>query len=162
MNGKYCSRSCAAKWRCSQGIGGRQKGPSKLCVVCKVHPVNRNSVRCCSSKCYGIFKKERLLLRWKDGKISGNVGYGRGLAVSPSIRRYLIEKSDNRCSVCGWCEIHPITKKVPLTIDHIDGNSQNSSEENLRVLCPNCHSLTPSYGGLNRGRGRESTQTGVG
>jgi predicted HNH restriction endonuclease len=39
-------------------------------------------------------------------------------------------------------------------MDHIDGNSDNNTEENLRLICPNCHALTPSHKGRNRGRGR--------
>lgn len=37
----------------------------------------------------------------------------------------------------------------------IDGDFRNCSEENLTVLCPNCHSLTPTFMSLNRGNGRD-------
>ncbi len=47
--------------------------------------------------------------------------------------------------------------KWDLEIDHIDGNSDNNSEENLRLVCPNCHSLTSTYRGTNRGNGRNIT-----
>lgn len=57
-------------------------------------------------------------------------------------------------SVCGWNKINPVTKVVPLEIDHIDGNSENNKEENLRLICPNCHSLTSSFRNLNKGKGR--------
>ncbi len=49
---------------------------------------------------------------------------------------------------------NPVTGKVPLEIDHIDGDSENNKEENLRLICPNCHSLTPSFRNLNKGKGR--------
>ena len=49
------------------------------------------------------------------------------------------------------------TNTLPLEIDHIDGNSENNSEENLRLICPNCHSLTANYRGANRGNGRNIT-----
>jgi len=38
-----------------------------------------------------------------------------------------------------------LNKKIPLELDHIDGNSSNNILSNLRLLCPNCHSLTPTY-----------------
>ena len=50
-------------------------------------------------------------------------------------------------------EINPFTKTLPLEIDHIDGNWKNNRPENLCVLCPNCHSLTPTHKGANRGSG---------
>ena len=46
---------------------------------------------------------------------------------------------------------------VYTDIDHIDGNSENNSENNLRLICPNCHSLTATYRGANRGHGRNIT-----
>lgn len=78
-----------------------------------------------------------------------------GEGISTWLRKYIIEKFNNKCSLCGWSEINKSTGKVPVQIDHIDGNYKNNSEENLRLLCPNCHSLTPTYGALNKGRGRE-------
>jgi 5-methylcytosine-specific restriction endonuclease McrA len=50
--------------------------------------------------------------------------------------------------------VHPQTGRIPLEIDHIDGDSGHNTEGNLRLLCPNCHSLTPSYRNLNKGNGR--------
>jgi hypothetical protein len=51
------------------------------------------------------------------------------------------------CSGCGLSE----WRGKPLTIhlDHIDGNKQDSRIENLRMLCPNCHSQTPTFAGRN-------------
>ena len=41
-------------------------------------------------------------------------------------------------------------------MEHIDGNSENNNIENLELLCPNCHSLTPTFGALNKGKGRKN------
>lgn len=49
----------------------------------------------------------------------------------------------------GWGEINPITNESPLHVHHIDGDATNNSEENLQLLCPNCHSLTENFGRLN-------------
>jgi predicted HNH restriction endonuclease len=50
--------------------------------------------------------------------------------------------------------MNPYSKKIPLEVEHIDGNYMNSKEENLTLLCPNCHSLTSTAKGANRGNGR--------
>lgn len=73
---------------------------------------------------------------------------------SPFLKKYLIWKYGERCSSCGWEQRNIKTGKVPVEIEHIDGDWQNNHLSNLRLLCPNCHSLTPTYRALNRGRGR--------
>jgi RNase P subunit RPR2 len=90
---------------------------------------------------------------WKKGKAHGNIGI-TVRNISPHLKKYLLEKFGNKCLVCGWKERHPVTGLVPLEVDHVDGNSENNIEENLRLICPNCHALTPFYKNLNRGKGR--------
>lgn len=70
--------------------------------------------------------------------------------ISKYIRRYLFEKYDCKCQKCGWGEKNIMTNYVPLQIHHKDGNYANNSEENLQLLCPNCHSLTETFGRLNK------------
>lgn len=55
----------------------------------------------------------------------------------------------NYCEHCGWAE-KTIDGYTPLELDHINGDRHDNRIENLRILCPNCHSLTPTY----RGRGK--------
>ena len=57
--------------------------------------------------------------------------------------------------MCGWGEENPYTHNIPLEVHHKDGNYQNNNEDNLQVLCPNCHSLTDTYKGLNRDSRRD-------
>jgi len=53
-----------------------------------------------------------------------------------------------RCEECGWAEK---TKdgRLPLELDHINGDASDNRLNNLRVLCPNCHSLKPTHRGRN-------------
>ena len=123
------------------------------CIVCGTRP-KRSSYRFCSNKCQLEYQYHRYIERWKCGEVDG----GRGINtrnISQHIKRYLREKYGEVCSKCGWSERHPVTTTVPLEIDHVDGNAENNVESNLRLLCPNCHSLTPRFRNLNVGAGRE-------
>ena len=74
----------------------------------------------------------------------------KSINFSNTIRKYLLEKYNNKCQKCGWSEINPFTNKVPLHVHHKDGDCTNNNEDNLELLCPNCHSLTENFGSLNK------------
>lgn len=55
------------------------------------------------------------------------------------------------CELCGWCERAP-DGRIPVELDHMNGDKTDNRLENLRILCPNCHSLQPTHRGLNQQR----------
>lgn len=65
-------------------------------------------------------------------------------AKTHHLRRALLEIGrEYACSLCGislWQD-----QPIVLHVDHIDGHAENCLAENLRFICPNCHSQTPSY-----------------
>lgn len=93
------------------------------------------------------------IVSWKSGVNDG--GRGKNTRnLSQNVIRYIHDKYSHKCARCSWSQINPTTSKVPLEIDHIDGDSENNHESNLILLCPNYHSLTPTYKNSNGGRGR--------
>ena len=104
----------------------------------------------CSNKCQQDAPHRERVAKWLAGEISGNYG----VQVADFVRRHLIETRGAHCEECGWNRVNTTTKRIPLTVSHTDGNWRNTVVGNLKLLCPNCHALTPTYGGANRGSGR--------
>jgi hypothetical protein len=127
---KFCKSSCSASYH-NTGKS-RSKSLQKYCLTCG-SPVKPRNIYCndaCFRKSYPKPKTHRL------------------------IRRDIIKNRGAKCEKCGWSEVNPFTKTVPIVLNHIDGNSENFEDSNLELLCPNCDSLTATYKGLNRGNGR--------
>lgn len=71
--------------------------------------------------------------------------YGRG-----GLKRKLFEAGlkKNICEVCGIKDWND--RPIQMQLDHIDGNTYNHSLDNLRMICPNCHSQTDTFCGKNK------------
>ena len=118
----------------------------RICKNCgKV--LNRKQMFYCSNECKIEYEQKEYISNWKAGLEDGLKGeYG----LSLRIRKYLFGTRGCKCELCGWGEINPYTNTIPLEIHHKDGNYLNNSEENLQVLCPNCHSLTETFKSHNK------------
>lgn len=134
----FCSISCSNSFHKKKNI--------KKCENCNTEIKGaRHYSRFCCRRCYIEYnKKEREKLI-----IKGNV------KDYSSSKKYLIEVKGEKCEICGWDQKNKVTGKVPIQIDHINGLSEDNRIENLRLLCPNCHSLTETFGSLNKGNGRK-------
>lgn len=141
----FCSHSCAASFN----NRNRLKKSLKKCLYCN-NTISKNSKSdFCSLDCRTTYLNNKKIDLWKnDNTVVSSESCPRWL------RRYLIEKADHSCERCGWSVKNEFTGKIPLQIHHKDGNFRNYSEDNLEILCPNCHSLTENYGSRNIGSGR--------
>lgn len=64
-------------------------------------------------------------------------------------RLFRSKMKPEHCEECKWAK-HSVDGYLPLELDHINGDKTDNRLENLRVLCPNCHSLKPTHRGKNR------------
>lgn len=155
---KVCKKQISKRYRsgfCSDTC--RRSKPTPVlrpivstCTVCG-KGLTTPSARACVGICASIARRRAYIERWKQGLEDGMRAPG---IVSNHVRHYLFVTRGERCEECQWRRRHPVTKHVPLEIHHIDGDSFNTVETNLKLLCPNCHALTPNHRALNMGRGR--------
>lgn len=125
----------------------------KICIypLCNNELKSRDrNAKFCSNKCSGAHQSHSRIEAWLSGKWDGSKKHG----LSSVIRNFLLKEANYQCIKCGWAEVNEFTGKVPLEVNHIDGDYLNNRRENLEVLCPNCHSLTGNYKALNKNSGR--------
>jgi predicted transcriptional regulator len=154
-NKKYCSVSCSNK-----GINRWvNKGPviikndekpssikiklQKTCKNCNKE-LNKRTVFC-NNECYRDHYNNIQLEKIKNGELKDT--------NRSTIKRLLILERGHKCEICKNTEWNG--KKIPITLDHIDGNSENNLESNFRLICPNCDAQLPTYKGGNKGNGRK-------
>ena len=149
---KFCNHSCAASFN-NKGVvrNGTQRPRLTLCLRCGV-PLSGCCRVYCSRGCASAHRADKF-----RAKLVGN-SPELGCGSPASVRRHLIELRGECCERCGWNSRHPVTGRVPLEVDHVDGDYKNNRTDNLKLLCPNCHSLTPTFRNLNKGNGRPNRQ----
>jgi hypothetical protein len=116
-----------------------------ICMQCDckiVYDPNASTGKYCSNDCQQEFKVELLVRGWLTGIDPRTKSSGQ---LCRWIKDYVKKRSNYSCDLCGWNKLNVKTKLCPIEVDHIDGNSDNDDQDNLRSLCPNCHSLTPTW-----------------
>lgn len=102
----------------------------------------------------GYLKKMNIQYKGNVGLKGKKDGYNRKSAIEyshktiphiPKLRKKLIEDGlkEDKCELCNTSEW--MGKRLTLELHHKDGNRFNNELENLQILCPNCHSLTPNH-----------------
>ena len=140
----FCNSSCAAKFN-NLERNARTTPTSWVCLNCeKVYETRGWKVgKYCNNVCQKEFEYKKAIENWH------NVTPGNS-----RIKRFLAEKYGSQCSVCGIKEWNH--KPIVFELEHKDGNSENNQEENLCLICPNCHSQTATYKNKNKGHGRHA------
>ena len=144
----------------NQGVAGSSPVSSsmeKYCLNCnKKIEHARTITKFCSNTCQREYEYKTYIKNWKDGKVDGLKGY----SLSSFIKRYILEKNNYCCEVCGCNYVNPFTNKTILEVHHIDGDYTNNREENLQLLCPNHHAMTENYKNNNKlGRTKRKTNS---
>lgn len=96
----------------------------------------------CSNRCQADYKWEHVTKpRIERGECNSN--------STNILKHYLIEKHGETCTGCQLGNMW-YGKPITLHLDHVDGNCENNKLTNLRLLCPNCHSQTPTFGSKSK------------
>ncbi len=86
---------------------------------------------CCSHWKGHAWNKEQRLKDWSS------------YTKATSLRPHLIKERGHRCETCRRSKwLHT---EIPLEVHHVNGDKTDNSQDNLKLLCPNCHALTPNF-----------------
>lgn len=146
-NKKFCSSSCSASYNNRR----RERKITKKCAYCN-SILTRSDNTYCNTQCFQKAQNQERINNFLAGKY---IGKELGTQQGRWLRNYLIEVLDEKCSECGIGPEYN-NKALTLEVDHIDGKAYNNILENLRFLCPNCHSQTEFYRAKNKNSDRKN------
>ena len=144
---ELCSYGCGCVAKYKNGSGKLMcLTRSNSCPAIKTK--NSHGVKNCGRDYVSDYKnlpqesKDRMA--WNKGKLNNaSFEYGK----SGNHKGHLIQERGHSCESCGLSEW--LNKPITLELEHIDGDNQNNVKENLKLLCPNCHSFTDTWKGRN-------------
>lgn len=122
---------------------------NKLCLNCNTEfkPANSSTKYCCT-KCATEHKS---ILNYENYKKDNSIVYGN--THMRNYKKYFLEEQDNKCDICGMQNVWN-DKEIVFILDHIDGNADNNTRTNLRLVCPNCDSQLDTYKSKNKNSAR--------
>ena len=149
----YCSHKCAAIAINGLGVTRIPNELRSTCTRCG-NPIEvgcTSRVYCSEcSKTRKEWKTQEKVNKWKSGDTS-EIESNKYKSLTNWAKNYLLSLHNYTCTECGWNTPNPTLGRPILTVDHVDGNWKNNQYDNLKVICYNCHTLTPTFGNLNRG-----------
>lgn len=133
---KFCSRSCANSRNHTDAT------KSAISKKLRGHVASPEVKQYCKERLITALK-ERALYKIENEKFE-NLSF-------PLKWRKIFDEQLGKCAICG---IPPEWNgnKLRFEVDHINGDRKNESRENLRLLCPNCHSQTETFSGNSSGK----------
>lgn len=145
----YYGCGCVAKYRNGSGNAMCQKSFNS-CPAIKKKNSERNKEAYSSGKripaslvYHNLPEETKTRINWNKNNFSADFRYnGKG-----NHKQVLILERGHCCETCQnflWNGI-----KITLELEHIDGDNKNNIKDNLKLLCPNCHSQTPTWRGRN-------------
>ena len=137
-SGRFCSRSCANARVFSEQTNQLKSEKQKKYLA--DHPEALEKLRLQSSVPRSKERiqraRQKLIARYQERPFE-KLGVNKKKLV-------ILEEQKGRCALCN-IDQEWNNKYLAFELDHIDGNRSNNARENLRLICPNCHSQTDTY-----------------
>lgn len=144
--GKYCSRPCANSRIKSDEVRKKTSKSMKRAIAegRAKKPIPKKLSDYSEEEFHRIVQKRKLIRRKKL------LAADFSSLTFERLRERIVIEQENKCNKCKldiWLD-----KPIVLELEHRDGNNKNNHRENLEMLCPNCHSLTDTWRGRNKGK----------
>lgn len=162
----FCSMSCRAAAQASGLLPSTARKETKnyyrgTCAGCQEpmrssSPLKNNSTHLA---CRVTYLRKTWLAGDNDIALVYNKETGKPHDTKQFVKDYLLEIRGDKCERCGFNEHGPFGSIIQL--DHINGNRFDNNINNLRLLCPNCHCMTETWGSYNKAYSRLNKDTAL-
>lgn len=162
----YCSSSCSASINNKKRVRKTKKEKvirrEDLKIKVKKEKKVKEKIKICKhcgmehkEKYFAVkcFQRVEFINKIRMWCLGEDISGGKIIQNPVIIKRIVIVMNGYKCERCGISDSYN-NKPLILHLEHIDGDATNNKKDNVCLLCPNCHSLTPTFKGKNIGNGK--------